>query len=551
MSRRADAILAARALRALRAAGVVRALPPRRLAAARRAGRALHATPAASIAIGAACDPGGLAIADERGRVTWGELDGRVRAIACALRENDGVGPDRVVAVLCRNHGGAIEAIAAGARAGADVLALNTEFAPPQIAAALGERQVGVVVCDEEFLPRLDAAGHDGPRIVAWHGSGLPPATPTLDALAGVGDTREDVLPTRRSRIVILTSGTTGTPKGASRDLPLRALLGSVVTLVEHLGLHRSRPVLVAPPLFHGLGLAFASIAHGLGAPVVLRRRSDPETILDAIAAEQVACLVAVPVMLQRILALDPSRRAAYDTRSLRRAVSAGAPLAPHVASRFMDLFGDILCNAYGSTETGFGALAGPADLRAAPGTVGRPPLGGRLVVLDGEHRPVPARTTGYVFVGGDLVFEGYTGGGTKETVGDGLMSTGDLGHLDAAGRASTDGREDDMIVSGGENVFPQEVEDALAEHERLNDVAVLGVPDDEFGQRLVAFVVPRPGHAPSTGELIEHLRGRVERYKLPRQIITLDAIPRTATGKVLRRELAQTGGSPSALPSP
>jgi fatty-acyl-CoA synthase len=419
------------------------------------------------------------------------------------------------------------------------VLALNTEFSPPQIAAALGDRDAAVLVHDEEFTEAVAASEYAGGRVIAWHENAVrsADAPSTLDELAARGLPAEDVLPSRRSRIVILTSGTTGVPKGASRDLPLRSMLGSLVTLIGALGLRRSAAVLVAPPLFHGLGLAFASIAHGVGAPVVLRRRFDPQDTLAAIAAERVHTLVAVPVMLQRLLDVPADERARHDLSSLRAAVSAGAPLAPHLSERFMDAFGDVLCNAYGSTETGFGAIATAADLRAAPGTVGRAPVGGVLHILGPDRRPVPQGTIGHVFVGGDLVFDGYTTGGTKEMAG-GLMNSGDLGHVDAAGLAFIDGREDDMIVSGGENVFPQEVEDALAAHPGVADVAVLGVPDDEFGQRLLAFVAPGRD-APTTEDLVAHLRGRLERYKLPREIVMVDEIPRTATGKVLRRELS------------
>jgi fatty-acyl-CoA synthase len=202
-----------------------------------------------------------------------------------------------------------------------------------------------------------------------------------------------------------------------------------------------------------------------------------------------------------------------------------------------MDAFGDIVFNAYGSTECGFGALATPADLRAAPGTVGRAPAGGSLRILDSGRRPVPAGEVGHIFVGGRLVFDGYDGGGSREVV-DGHMNTGDLGHADADGRIFVDGREDDMIVSGGENVFPQEVEETLATHPAVEDVTVVGVDDDEFGQRLQAFVVGGP-QPPTEDELLAHVRANLARFKVPREVVFVDRIPRTPTGKVLRRELA------------
>jgi fatty-acyl-CoA synthase len=241
--------------------------------------------------------------------------------------------------------------------------------------------------------------------------------------------------------------------------------------------------------------------------------------------------------MLQRILAVPAEQRRGHDASSLRSVLSAGAPLPPALATRFMDAYGDILHNAYGSTETGFGAIAGPEDLRRAPGTIGRAALGATIQILDEDRRPAPAGRTGHLFVGGDLVFDGYADGSSKE-VSAGMMNTGDLGHVDHHGCFHVDGREDDMIVSGGENVFPQEVEHALGAHPGVLDVATVGVDDAEFGQRLIAHVVADPGRPPTTDELLEHLRSRLERYKLPREIRFRQEIPRTPTGKVVRREL-------------
>ena len=327
---------------------------------------------------------------------------------------------------------------------------------------------------------------------------------------------------------MILSSGTTGAPKGASRAPSPKAFVGPLVTLIEDLRLRAGEPILVAPPLFHGFGLAFLGIAQFLGSPVVLRRRFDAETALGDIERHAVATMVGVPVMLQRMLAAH----AGEDLSSLRAVCSAAAPLPPHLATALLDAWGEKLFNLYGSTETGFAAIAGPADLRAAPGCVGRAPLGTTLELLDADRRPSRA---GHIFVGSEMLFDGYTGGGSKETVGA-LMNTGDVGHRDDGGRLFVDGREDDMIVSGGENVFPGEVEELLAAHAGVEDVAVIGVPDDEFGQRLKAFAVVLDGV--TTDELITHVKANLARYKVPREIELRGEIPRNPTGKVLKREL-------------
>jgi acyl-CoA synthetase (AMP-forming)/AMP-acid ligase II len=538
---RAVAGLALPALRALVAAGALKPLPPARALRAARAARALGMGAAGGCAISAARDPEGLAVIDERGTLTFGELNARAERIAAALRAEHGVGPGRDLAVMCRNHRGFVEALLTASRLGADLLLLNTDFPGPQLAQALAPHRPAAIVHDEEFGPALDAAlsvpGRPA-RVLAWHDAEPASGAATLNALAAAGGPPLAPPPTS-GRLVILSSGTTGAPKGAARQPSASAALGPLTTLLEQLQPRARDPIVICPPVFHGFGLAFLGLALLIGAPVVLRRRFDPSTALADVARHRATHLVAVPAMLQRILALPAAERARHDVSSLRAVASAGAPLAPDVATAFMEAFGELLFNLYGSTETGFASCAGPADLRAAPGTVGRAPRGTTLAVLDERRRPLPPGTVGTVFVGSGLVFDGYTGGGSREVSG-GTMNIGDLGHLDPAGRLFIDGREDDMILSGGENVFPQEVEDVLAGHPQLADAAVIGVEDPDFGQRLRAFVVPRDGERPSAEELSAYLRERLARYKLPREVRFLDAIPRNPTGKVLKRQLPQ-----------
>lgn len=539
--RRALAGLALPALRAFAGAGLLKPPPPARALQALRAARELGMGAAGGCAVSAARDPNGLAVIDERGELTFAELNARAERIAAALRAEHDVGPGRDLAVMCRNHRGFVEAMLTASRLGADLLLLNTDFPGPQLAQALAPHAPGAIVHDEEFGPALEAAGFGAERVarvLAWHDGEPAPGIATLDRLAAAGGPKPPP-PASGGRLVILSSGTTGAPKGAPREPSAAAALGPLTTILEELRPRGGDPILIGPPVFHGFGLAFLGVALFVGAPVVLRRRFEAQWALEAVARHRVTHLVGVPVMLQRILAVPAAARARHDTGSLRAVVSAGAPLAPDVATAFMDAFGELLFNLYGSTETGFASFARPADLRAAPGTVGRPPRSTRIAVLDDQRRPVAPGAVGTVFVGSLLVFDGYAGGGSRELVG-GLMNVGDLGHLDAAGRLFVDGREDDMILSGGENVFPQEVEDVLAGHPRLADAAVVGVADEQFGQRLRAFAVVRDGEAVGEEELAAYLRERLARYKLPREIVFLDAIPRNPTGKVLRRMLVQ-----------
>ncbi len=519
-----------RALRGLVMSGALRPVGPRTAAGMARVMRTYGSSPATSTALNALKHPHEPAVIDDHGVVSNRELQDRAAAIGAALAAVHGVRTGSGVGILCRNGRGFVEAMAASGRLGADALLLNTDFPGPQLQQVLGRGGIDVLVCDAEFLTRVGDAGYDGPVIVAQHDG--PVDRPTLDDLVAQ-QYPAPAAPTRSSRITILSSGTTGTPKGAGRAPSVAALLGPLVTMLEQVGLQARRPMLIGPPLFHGFGLSFMGTGQVLGCPLVLTRRFDPEAALDLIARHRVTTFVGVPVMLQRLLEAHDGQ----DCSSLRAVVSAGAPLPGHVSTRFMDRFGDIVFNAYGSTETGFGALATPADLRAAPGTIGRVPVGTTAAILDEARRPAAVGEVGHLFIGGKLVFEGYDGGGTKEVSG-GLMNTGDLAHADAAGRLFIDGREDDMIVSGGENVFPQEVEETLATHPAVADVTVVGVEDAEFGQRLRAFVVP-DGAEPDVDELLAHVRERLARYKLPREIVFVAEIPRTPTGKVLRRELA------------
>ena len=251
----------------------------------------------------------------------------------------------------------------------------------------------------------------------------------------------------------------------------------------------------VAAPMFHGLGFTQMVLSVGLGCTTIVQRRFRPEAVLEAIARERPTALVVVPVMLQRIVGVlerDPSR---YDTSSLRIVFCSGAQLEAELVRRARRVLGEVLYNFYGSTEVAYATFATPEDLREAPGCAGRPPFGAVVRLYDGDGRPVTgAGQVGRIFVGNGFQFEGYTGGGSKEVI-DGLMSTGDVGHFDAAGRLFVDGRDDDMIVSGGENLFPGEVEELLLTHPAVEEAAAIGVDDD--GVRQAAGGVRRRARRP------------------------------------------------------
>jgi acyl-CoA synthetase (AMP-forming)/AMP-acid ligase II len=297
---------------------------------------------------------------------------------------------------------------------------------------------------------------------------------------------------------------------------------------------------LVSAPLFHAHGYGQFSGGAGLGCTLVLSPRFDPEHALALIERHRVEAWAVVPVMLKRVMELPADVRDRYDTSSLRVVLSSGSALPGGLARDFMGRFGPVLYNLYGSTEVAWATIATPDDLLAAPGTAGRPPPHTRLEILDRDGKPLPRGETGRIFVAHEMLFDGYTDGTVRATAAQGMMTAGDLGHLDGEGRLFVDSREDDMIVSGGENVYPGEVEGVLNEHPDIDEVAVVGVEDEQFGERLVAFAVARRDSGLSEQGVIVYAKETLALFKVPREVRLVDELPRNALGKVLKKKLRE-----------
>ncbi|GLZ33477.1 fatty-acyl-CoA synthase [Lentzea sp. NBRC 105346] len=479
-------------------------------------------------------NPDGVAVVDERGSVTYRQLDRRSTAIAQGLRAL-GVQHQHVVAVMCRNHRGMVETLLGCAKLGVRALLVNTGFAAPVVLDLLRREGVSLVIHDEEFTPLFHQLPPHIPRWLAWSRDGLDRRTPTLDQLVSRAP-RGELEPPREPGIVIqLTSGTTGVPKGTYREIK------SVLTasdFLDRIPMGAGESTFIAAPIFHAVGYSLLTLALSLGSRAVLQRRFDPRKTLWSVQGQKCTTLVLVPTMLQRIVELDRSILDSFDLSHLRVVFCSGATIPPDLVERTIATFGPVLYNLYGSTEVAVATVATPEDLSASPSTVGLPPHNCVVRIYDSSgNRITTPYVTGRIYVRGSLTVDGYTDGTQKEMI-DGLVSTGDLGHTDAAGRLYFDGREDDMIVSGGENVYPVEVENLLMTHYRIRDAAVLGVPDPEYGQRLRAFVVPVAGARIDVRELREFVRTRLARHKVPREVVVVPKLPRNATGKVLRRQL-------------
>jgi fatty-acyl-CoA synthase len=518
-------------------AGIIRPTRPDRLLGLANALLRFGPTPAAGYTAAAVRYPDEVAVIDEAGTLTFREIHERSNAIAHALSD-DGVNEGDAIALMLRNHRGFVEALTACSKLGCHALFMNTAFSGPQLADVAKREKPKAIIYDEEFAEVLADASRRRKRYIAWHEPDTDRKDPTLDELIERGDRSDVIPPAAPGKAIILTSGTTGTPKGASRGQPKN--LDPAAALLSRIPLRAREKTMIAAPLFHAWGFAHFTLGLSLSSTLVLKRKFDPEATLSLTAQHECTALAVVPVMLQRILALDDEVLQRYDLSKLRVVPVSGSALPGAISQKWMDTFGENLYNLYGSTEVAWATIATPEDLRAAPGTAGRPPHGTvvRIYDDDGNRLDEPG-ATGRIFVGNELQMEGYTGGGGKDVI-DGLMSSGDVGHFDDDGRLFIDGRDDDMIVSGGENVFPAEVEELLQHHAAVDEVAVFGVDDEQFGQRLRAVVVTKKGAKLDEDEVKKYVKANLAGYKVPRDVVFIDELPRTSTGKVLKRELKE-----------
>ena len=491
-----------------------------------------HAT--TGFALAANRNPEGVGLIDERGELTWQEIQDRADALAVGLAGLQSKTPT-AVAILCRNHRGFVDALLAASRLGASSLLLNTGFSAPQLADVLEREGATLIVYDEEFAGLLGEARErigDLTEVLGWVDSDSP-SVQTADELI---DAHRGERPphTRPGKVVLLTSGTTGTPKGANRS---GGGPEELAAMLQRIPWHGGETIVVAAPTFHAWGFGQLVIAATMANTVVLRRRFDPAATLELAEKYGATGLAVVPVMLERIMELPAKELEKYTLDALRFVSASGSRMRGEAVLAFMDRFGDKIYNSYNATEAGQISVASPADLRHAPDTAGRPVAGTSIRLVDDEGNDVPIGEVGRILLRGASEFDGYTTGDTKASL-DGWMVSGDVGRMDADGRLYVVGRDDDMIVSGGENVYPVEVERAIGELPDVREVVVVGVDDDQFGQRLAAYVVPSAPSALDAEAVRMHVKSQLAGYKVPRDVVFLDELPRNASGKVVVRDL-------------
>ena len=492
-------------------------------------------------ALNARRTPNRAALIDEEGELSYQELDEAVHAVANGLIEKGVRGGDGV-AILARNHRWFLIANYGAARAGARIILLNSEFSGPQIKEVSEREGAKVIIYDDEYTQAVSTAE---PPLGKLRALGVNP-----DAEAPSGSTDETLAeliarsskapapkPSKHASIIILTSGTTGTPKGANRSTP--PTLAPVGGILSHVPFKAGEVTSLPAPMFHALGYLHATIAMFMGSTLVLRRKFKPPLVLEDIEKHKVTAMVVVPVMLSRLLDAIEKTEAKPNLSSLRIVFVSGSQLGAELATRALKDIGPVIYNMYGSTEIAFATIAGPKDLELNSATVGPVVKGVKVKLLDDNGNEVPQGQVGRIFVGNAFPFEGYTGGGHKQII-DGLMSSGDVGYFDEHGLLYVSGRDDEMIVSGGENVFPAEVEDLISGHPEVVEATAIGVEDKDWGHRLRAFVVKKQDASVDEDTIKVYVRDHLARYKVPREVIFLEELPRNPTGKILKRELRE-----------
>ncbi|MGO9836719.1 MAG: class I adenylate-forming enzyme family protein [Polyangiaceae bacterium] len=515
------------------------------LRAAASAAVAGSRNPSLIFSLHAANTPDKTAILWRDRRLSFAELDQRMNRAGAGLKRR-GITRGSSVVIMMRNRPEFLEVQGGAGRFGAAAVSVSWRSTPAELVYLAQHCGAKAIVFEADLwhtveqakknLPSLSdrdfiAVGGEVPGCSSYEGDFLADrAAPPLAIEKGA---EED------AAVVIYTSGTTGKPKGAVRKFPKDATYAAMQFIGETP--MRSDDVhLVTCPLYHSTAFGFLVFNAILGGSAVLMDDFKPEGFLDLVERHGVTTTAVVPTILHRVMALDPSVLAKYDVRSMRGIFTVGAQLPAPLGTQVMDYFGDVLFNCYGATELALVTMAKPEDLRAAPGTIGKALPGNEVRLLDDNGREVGVGEVGELYARNKMLVAGYHNDAeaTRSSMRDGFFSVGDLARRDSEGRFFIEGRKRDMIISGGVNVYPAEVEAAIESHPDVAEVAVVGVDDAEWGERVRAFVVRRPGTTLDDGLLKVWCRERLAGPKVPRDFVFMESLPRNPTGKVLKREL-------------
>jgi len=447
-------------------------------------------------------------------------------------------------AVLYAHNSFAVLLASAAARAlGVIPVPMNHRLTAEEVTYILDNSDAAVVFASDAFVPMLERVRAQAPRLrhVVLLGEERRPWALHLDDLLAAGRPDPIETPDGMGGSMIYTAGTTGKPKGALRHatdpgalLPRLVALNCVAPDDVHL---------VAGPLYHSAPGGFALYAHTLGQTVVVMRKFEPEAALHTIAQHRCTTTFMAPTLLKRLVDLPTSVRGRYDLSSMRAIVVAAAPCPMRVKEEILAWFGPVLYEFYGSTELGVNTILGPRDMLRKPHSCGRAAPGTELAVLDDAGRPLPAGQPGELYVRrGPGMFDGYykNAQATQDTARGDWLSVGDVAWIDDEGFVFICDRKRDMIISGGVNIYPAEIEDVLHRHPAVEDAAVFGVPDPEWGERVHAAIQPRAGAELTAAEVIAFCRRHLADYKAPREVSFHADFPRDTAGKLVKRVLRE-----------
>lgn len=458
--------------------------------------------------------PRKVAITDDTAQHTYCALYTRTLNLATTLHTTYGLAPGHKVAISCRNHASLVSAIFAASATGADIYMLSPEMSAAQLSAICARHNFHLFIHDADLAPKLPAS-LGGLRLPAYGADG--------DSVASLCEKHTPAARRyeRAGNLVVLTGGTTGEHKTAPRRQGVARYVSPLLALISGAALHKSRSVFIGTPICHGYGLAALFMAVLLGNEVCLTTHFAAPAACTLIRTRKADTAVIVPIMLQRMLAHDASALA-----SLSKVISGGAALSEALAQHTLATLGPVLCNLYGTSEAGVSLMALPADLAMHPGTIGRAIPGVELRITGCDGRTLDSGQVGHLHLRNRWAMNQAAGQ---------WIATGDLARIDEEGYCYLMGRTDDMIISGGMNVYPLAIENALLQHPAITECAVVGVADEEFGQRLVAFAV---AEGINGDELRQWLKDKVARYEMPREIRVVETLPYTAMGKPDKRTL-------------
>ena len=494
------------------------------------------------VAVHAQAKPDAVAYVEDARRWTWRELFDRRNRLASSLTKL-GLARGETAIVYAPNSLEYLLASGAVRAVNALPVPMNHRLVADEVLYILDHSDAAVVFVGDPFVPIAEQIRSRAPNVRTWilTGAERRPWASSLDDLVQRGSPEAPAVdPTQGlGGSMIYTGGTTGKPKGAVRSGVNRRL---TLDLMQALGMiHEGQVHLVAGPLYHSAPGSFALFTTVLGGTVVVMRKFEPEQALHLIHTHQVTSTFMAPTLVKRILDLPEAVRARYDVASMKSLVVAAAPCPMRVKEEALRYFGPCFYEFYGSTELGVNTILTPADVLRKPGSCGRAAPNVELALLDDDGRPVAVGEPGEVYIRRfEGMFDGYykNAEATSQTRRGEWYSVGDVARVDAEGYYYIGDRKRDMIISAGVNIYPAEIEDALHRHPAVEDVAVFGVPDEDWGERVHAAIQIRPGHTLTADEVRAFAREHLADYKVPREVSFPDDFPRDTAGKLIKRML-------------